>query len=75
MHYENQRLEDQLRQVRSQSKQELDNQQGELLKALELVKIEVEKKYHQEMKELCLAVREIKQRMCDELLTKEKEVR
>ena len=42
---------------------------------LECVKQEVQRKYHDELMQVCQSVMELKQRLADELLQKQKEVK
>ena len=61
--------------LRESSKCDQLTQKQELFKMLECVKQEVQRKYHDELMQVCQSVMELKQRLADELLQKQKEVK
>ena len=68
-------LETKLRDLKSASKQQTDTYQGDLKKLLSTVQEEVERKYHGELRVLVTQVKELRERVRDEMVKKEKEVK
>ena len=68
-------LDSQLRQLREPRKEEVERQKEKLERLLKCIKQEVQRKYHEELRVLGQTVVDLKARLNDLLLTKEKEVK
>ena len=75
MRAENAQLTEIISNLRQDNRREQHAKDQELTKLLECVKHEVHKKYHSELMTVCNSVMELKQRVSDELLQKQKEVK
>ncbi len=64
-----------MRALKQLRREETNLQDKELSRLIDCVKHEVQRKYHDELRTLCLCVKDLKQRLTDELLTKQKELK